>query len=134
MYVELEQPPEAASKRGRRHFRLGPEVQVDRENLMEEPPKGCHRLGPPRFDGQGERIEGSMVRLKYSHIIPGGGLKKHFDVSIAEVYGMLVPDAAVRDFKACLDSGSKIVAHGWLEAWLAAANANDKFVRNRFAD
>jgi glutaminyl-tRNA synthetase len=157
-------------ERGMRHFTLGPEVWIEREDFMEEPLKGYHRLSPPRFDGKGAQIAGSVVRLKYGYIIQCTGLKKHFDGSIAEVYAALVPDtrsgtpgadavktkgvltwvsahdalaaelrlydrlfteaqpdAAGRDFKECLNPGSKKVVRGWLEPSLAAANADDKF-------
>jgi glutaminyl-tRNA synthetase len=79
-------------ERGLRHFTLGPEVWIEREDFMEEPLKGYHRLSPPRFDGKGARIEGSVVRLKYGYIIQCTGLKKNFDGSVAEVHATLVPD------------------------------------------
>jgi glutaminyl-tRNA synthetase len=79
-------------ERGLRHFTLGPEVWIEREDFMEEPLKGYHRLSPPRFDGKGAQIAGSVVRLKYGYIIQCTGLKKNFDGSIAEVYATLVPD------------------------------------------
>jgi glutaminyl-tRNA synthetase len=79
-------------ERGLRHFTLGPEVWIEREDFMEEPLKGYHRLSPPRFDGKGAQIAGSVVRLKYGYIIQCSGLKKNFDGSIAEVYATLVPD------------------------------------------
>jgi glutaminyl-tRNA synthetase len=155
---------------GLRHFTLGPEVWIEREDFMEEPLKGYHRLSPPRFDGKGAQIAGSVVRLKYGYIIQCSGLKKNFDGSIAEVYATLVPDtrsgtpgadavktkgvltwvaahdalpaevrlydrlfteaqpdAAGRDFKACLNPDSKKVVQAWIEPSLAAANADDKF-------
>jgi glutaminyl-tRNA synthetase len=157
-------------ERGLRHFTLGPEIWIEREDFMEEPLKGYHRLSPPRFDGKGAKIDGSVVRLKYGYIIQCTGLKKNFDGSIAEVHATLVPDtrsgtpgadsvktkgvltwvaahdalpaelrlydrlfteaqpdAAGRDFKICLNPGSKKVVRGWLEPSLAAANADDKF-------
>jgi glutaminyl-tRNA synthetase len=79
-------------ERGLRHFTLGPEVWIEREDFMEEPLKGYHRLSPPRFDGQGKRVEGSVVRLKYGYIIQCTGLNKNFDGSIAEVQAVLIPD------------------------------------------
>ena len=79
-------------QRGMRQFTLGPEVWIEREDFMEEPLKGYHRLSPPRFDGKGAQIAGSVVRLKYGYIIQCSGLKKNFDGSIAEVYATLVPD------------------------------------------
>jgi glutaminyl-tRNA synthetase len=79
-------------ERGARQFTLGPEVWIEREDFMEEPLKGYHRLSPPRFDGKGAQIAGSVVRLKYGYIIQCTGLKKNFDGSVAEVYATLVPD------------------------------------------
>jgi len=79
-------------ERGLRHFTLGPEVWIEREDFMEEPLKGYHRLSPPRFDGQGKQIAGSVARLKYGYIIQCTGLTKHFDGSIAQVQAKLVPD------------------------------------------
>jgi glutaminyl-tRNA synthetase len=80
------------AERGLRHFTLGPEVWIEREDFMEEPLKGYHRLSPPRFDGNGAKIEGSVVRLKYGYIIQCTGLKKNFDGTVAEVQARLVPD------------------------------------------
>jgi glutaminyl-tRNA synthetase len=79
-------------ERGLRHFTLGPEVWIEREDFMEEPLKGYHRLSPPRFDGNGTKIEGSVVRLKYGYIIQCTGLRKNFDGTVAEVQARLVPD------------------------------------------
>jgi len=79
-------------ERGLRHFSLGPEVWIEREDFMEEPLKGYHRLSPPRYDGQGGKIAGSMVRLKYGYVIRCTGLKRRFDGSIEEVHAELVPD------------------------------------------
>jgi len=79
-------------ERGLRHFTLGPEVWIEREDFMEEPLKGYHRLSPPRFDGQGKRIDGSIVRLKYGYVIQCTGLKKNFDGTVAEVQAKLIPD------------------------------------------
>jgi glutaminyl-tRNA synthetase len=79
-------------ERGMRLFTLGPEVWIERDDFMEEPLKGYHRLSPPRFDGKGAKIEGSVVRLKYGYIIQCTGLRKNFDGSIAEVQARLVPD------------------------------------------
>ena len=79
-------------ERGLREFSLGPEVWIEREDFMEEPLKGYHRLSPPRFDGQGGKIAGSMVRLKYGYIVRCTGLRKSFDGTVIEVRAELVPD------------------------------------------
>ncbi|CAN5670174.1 glutamine--tRNA ligase/YqeY domain fusion protein [soil metagenome] len=78
--------------RGRREFSLGPELWIEREDFMEEPLKGYHRLSPPRFDGQGAKVAGSMARLKYGYVIECTGLKKNFEGEVVEVHAKLVPD------------------------------------------
>ncbi len=75
-----------------RHFALGPEVWIEREDFMEEPPKGYHRLSPPRTDAAGKAIDGSVVRLKYGYVIRCTGLAKNPDGSVAEVRAQLIPD------------------------------------------
>ncbi|MFZ5675008.1 MAG: glutamine--tRNA ligase, partial [Pseudomonadota bacterium] len=77
---------------GKREFSLGPEVWIEREDFMEEPLKGYHRLSPPRYDGQGNSLPGSMVRLKYGYVIQCTGLRKSFDGTVTEVHAKLVPD------------------------------------------
>jgi glutaminyl-tRNA synthetase len=77
---------------GKREFSLGPEVWIERDDFMEEPLKGYHRLSPPRYDGQGNSMPGSMVRLKYGYVIQCTGLKKSFDGTVTEVHAKLLPD------------------------------------------
>jgi glutaminyl-tRNA synthetase len=76
----------------KREFKLGREVWIEREDFMEEPLKGYHRLSPPRFDGEGRKVEGSMARLKYGYVIQCTGLRKNFDGTVAEVHAKIVPD------------------------------------------
>ena len=75
----------ASRSAGSATFTLGPEVWIERDDFMEEPPKGYLRLSPPRFDGKGAQIAGSVVRLKYGYVIECTGLKKNVDGSVAEV-------------------------------------------------
>lgn len=77
---------------GKREFSLGPEVWIEREDFMETPLKGYHRLSPPQFDGQGGSTPGSTVRLKYGYVIQCTGLTKSFDGTVTEVQAKLVPD------------------------------------------
>jgi glutaminyl-tRNA synthetase len=77
---------------GKREFSLGPEVWIEREDFMETPLKGYHRLSPPQYDGQGGSTPGSMVRLKYGYVIQCTGLTKSFDGTVTEVQAKLVPD------------------------------------------
>jgi glutaminyl-tRNA synthetase len=107
----------AQPERGLRQFSLGPEVWIEREDFMEEPLKGYHRLSPPRFDGaigQGVTVPGTMVRLKYGYIIQCTGLKKNFDGSVAEVHAKLVPDT-----KSGTPGADKVKVKGTL-TWVGA--------------
>jgi glutaminyl-tRNA synthetase len=111
------------AERGLRHFTLGPEVWIEREDFMEEPLKGYHRLSPPRFDGKGARIEGSVVRLKYGYIIQCTGLKKNFDGSVAEVQAKLIPDTRSGT------PGADAVKTKGVLTWVAAHDALSAEVR-----
>lgn len=82
----------AQPERGQRSFSLGRELWIERDDFKEEPLKGYHRLSPPRYDGEGKSVPGTMVRLKYGYVIQCTGLRKNFDGSVAEVYAKLVPD------------------------------------------
>jgi len=67
--------------RGRRAFNLTPELWIEREDFMEVPPKGYHRLSP-----------GNKARLKYGYIIECTGCEKDSDGHIVAVFARLVPD------------------------------------------
>ncbi|HSI57447.1 MAG TPA: glutamine--tRNA ligase/YqeY domain fusion protein [Ideonella sp.] len=79
-------------ERGQRQFSLGPEVWVERDDFMEEPLKGYHRLYPPRYGADGSMQPGSIVRLKYGYVIQCTGLRKSFDGTVVEVQARLLPD------------------------------------------
>ncbi|HOM13206.1 MAG TPA: glutamate--tRNA ligase family protein, partial [Rubrivivax sp.] len=158
------------AERGTREFTLGPEVWIEREDFMAEPPRGYHRLSPPRRDAAGKAVEGSVVRLKYGYVIRCTGFTAGADGQVSEVQAELIPDtrsgtpgadavktkgvltwvaahdalraevrlfdrlfteaqpdAAGRDFKACLNPHSKQVVAAWLEPSLAAVNADERF-------
>jgi glutaminyl-tRNA synthetase len=110
-------------ERGRRQFSLSRELWIEREDFMEEPLKGYHRLSPPRFDGQGSRIEGSMARLKYGYVIQCTGLKKNFSGEVVEVQARLVPDT-----KSGTPGADKIKVKGVI-TWVSAHDALKAEVR-----
>ncbi|MBT9456260.1 MAG: glutamine--tRNA ligase/YqeY domain fusion protein [Burkholderiaceae bacterium] len=76
----------------KREFKLGGEVWIEREDFMEVPLKGYHRLSPPRYDGEGKSIAGSMARLKYGYVIQCTGLRKNFDGTVAEIHAKILPE------------------------------------------
>ncbi len=68
-------------ERGQRQFVLSNEVWIEREDFMEVPPKGYHRLYP-----------GNKSRLKYGYVIECTGCEKNAQGEITAVLAKLVPD------------------------------------------
>jgi glutaminyl-tRNA synthetase len=66
---------------GRRHFKIGKEVWIDRSDFCETPPKGFFRLFP-----------GNKVRLKYGHVIECTGCAKDAAGTVTEVHATVVPN------------------------------------------
>ena len=66
---------------GTRAFSLGPELWIEREDFMEVPVKGYHRLFP-----------GNKARLKYGYVIECVGCEKDAEGRITAVLADLVPD------------------------------------------
>ena len=66
---------------GKRSFKIGKEVWIDRSDFEETPPKGFFRLFP-----------GNKVRLKYGHVIECTGATRDASGKIVEVQATLIPD------------------------------------------
>jgi glutaminyl-tRNA synthetase len=142
---------------GRREFKIGREVFIEREDFMEVPSKGFFRLTP-----------GGEVRLRYGYIIkceriekdaagnvttifasydpatksgtPGGRNVKGAIHWVAAVDGVRAeirlydrlftienPDAGEGDYKAYLNPESLKVVHGWVEPSLALAKLDQSY-------
>ncbi len=76
----LPHPPEGTQS-PIRHFTIGKEVWIEREDFAEVPPKGYKRLFP-----------GNKVRLKGGYVIECTGCTKDADGNITEVLAAVVPD------------------------------------------
>ena len=76
----LPHPPEGVES-PMRHFTIGKEVWIEREDFEEVPPKGYKRLFP-----------GNKVRLKGGYVIECTGANKDADGNITEVLATVVPD------------------------------------------
>ncbi len=76
----LPHPPEGTESPVR-HFKLGREVWIEREDFEEVPPKGYKRLFP-----------GNKVRLKGGYVIECTGCTRDADGRVAEVLATVVPD------------------------------------------
>ncbi|MDP3616865.1 MAG: glutamine--tRNA ligase, partial [Rhodoferax sp.] len=66
---------------GKREFKIGKEVWIERGDFEETPPKGFFRLFP-----------GNKVRLKYGHVIECTGCSKDENGQLTEVHATLIPD------------------------------------------
>jgi len=75
-----------------RHFTIGKEVWIEREDFEEVPPKGYKRLVPPSIDASGNAAPGSKVRLKGGYVIECTGCNKDANGTITEVLATVVPD------------------------------------------
>ncbi len=77
---------------GKRQFKIGKEVWIERTDYEETPPKGFFRLFPPHTNASNQAIAGSKVRLKYGHVIECIGASKDADGKVTEVHARLIPD------------------------------------------
>ena len=66
---------------GKRSFKIGKEVWIERTDYEETPPKGFFRLFP-----------GNKVRLKYGHVIECTGAAKDANGNVTEVHANLILD------------------------------------------
>ena len=97
---------------GKRHFKIGKEVWIERGDFEEAPPKGFFRLFP-----------GNKVRLKYGHVIECTGCTKDADGKVTEVHAMLIPDT-----KSGTPGSDAIKVKGVI-TWVAVADALKAEVR-----
>ena len=87
----LPHPPEGVESPVR-HFTIGKEVWIEREDFAEVPPKGYKRLYPPRPGADGQMLPGNTVRLKGGYVIECTGCNKDANGIITEVLATVVPD------------------------------------------
>ena len=87
----LPHPPEGVESPVR-HFTIGKEVWIEREDFAEVPPKGYKRLYPPRPGADGQMLPGNTVRLKGGYVIECTGCTKDANGVITEVLATVVPD------------------------------------------
>jgi glutaminyl-tRNA synthetase len=97
---------------GKRSFKIGKEVWIERSDFEETPPKGFFRLFP-----------GNKVRLKYGHIIECTGCSKDANGQITEVQAMLIPDT-----KSGTPGSDSVKVKGVI-SWVAVADAVQAEVR-----
>ncbi|TBR77185.1 MAG: glutamine--tRNA ligase/YqeY domain fusion protein [Burkholderiaceae bacterium] len=108
---------------GRRHFKIGKEVWIDRSDFEETPPKGFFRLYPPQRTADGSMTPGNKVRLKYGHVIECTDCTKDAAGKVLEVHATLVPDTKSGT------PGSDAVKVKGVITWVAAADGLPAEVR-----
>ena len=108
----LPHPPEGTEPPPARHFTIGKEVWIDREDFEEVPPKGYKRLFP-----------GNKVRLKGGYVIECTGCTKETNGVITEVLATVVPDTKSGT------PGSETVKVKAAITWVGVANGVNAEVR-----
>lgn len=98
--------------RGRRNFKIGKEVWIERTDFEETPPKGFFRLFP-----------GNKVRLKYGHVIECTGCSKDAAGKVTEVQATLIPDTKSGT------PGSDLVKVKGVITWVGVSDACQAEVR-----
>jgi glutaminyl-tRNA synthetase len=80
------------AEQGKRHFKIGREVWIERTDYEQTPPKGFFRLFPPHINASNQPIAGSKVRLKYGHVIECTGAIKDEAGNITSISAKLIAD------------------------------------------
>jgi glutaminyl-tRNA synthetase len=112
-----------APERGRREFRFGKELWIEKTDYEDVPPKGYNRLYPPRMNPDGSMTPGNRVRLKYGHVIECRAGVRDGDGNLVEVQAELVPDTKSGT------PGSDAVKVKGVITWVGAADALKAEVR-----
>ncbi|MDR2690233.1 MAG: glutamine--tRNA ligase/YqeY domain fusion protein [Azoarcus sp.] len=97
---------------GKREMPFGRELWIEREDFMETPVKGFHRLYP-----------GNTVRLRYGYVVKCTGCEKDADGTITTVFAEYFPDS-----KSGTPGADNYKVKGNLH-WVAAAHAYRAEVR-----
>jgi len=99
-------------ERGRRSFKFGKDLWIEKTDYEENPPKGYNRL-----------FIGNKVRLKYGHVVECTGAIWDGDKNLQEVQARLIPDT-----KSGTPGSDAIKVKGVI-TWVAAADALQAEVR-----
>ncbi|MBL8534016.1 MAG: glutamine--tRNA ligase/YqeY domain fusion protein [Betaproteobacteria bacterium] len=97
---------------GKRSFRIGRELWIEREDFVETPPKGYFRLFP-----------GNMVRLRYGYVVKCIGCDKDDSGRITAVHCEVMPDS-----KSGTPGADTYKVKGNIH-WVCAADALDVEIR-----
>jgi glutaminyl-tRNA synthetase len=97
---------------GKREFKFGRELWIEKTDYEEAPPKGYNRLFP-----------GNKVRLKYGHVITCTGATKDAAGNVTEVQAELIPDT-----KSGTPGSDSVKVKGVI-TWVGASDAVQAEVR-----
>jgi glutaminyl-tRNA synthetase len=97
---------------GKREFKFGRELWIEKTDYEEVPPKGYNRLFP-----------GNKVRLKYGHVVTCTGATKDANGNVTEVQAELIPDTKSGT------PGSDAVKVKGVITWVGVADAIEAEVR-----
>ena len=106
-----------------RHFTIGKEVWIERDDFAEVPPKGYKRLSPPVTSADGSVTPGSIVRLKAGYIVQCTGCLKDSDGRVTEVHASVFPET-----KSGSAGADSVKAKGVI-TWVGVADAVKAEVR-----
>ena len=108
---------------GKRSFKIGKDIWIDRSDFIEAPPKGFFRLYPPQRTADGSISPGNRVRLKYGHVIECTGCTKDAAGQVTQVQATLVPNTKSGT------AGSDAVKVKGVITWVAVADGIPAEVR-----
>ena len=108
---------------GKRETPFSRELWIEREDFLEEPPKGYHRLYPPGVAPSGESRPGGMARLRYGYVVKCIGCEKDEAGNITAVLCEYLPET-----KSGTPGADSVKVKGNLH-WVSAAHAYTAEIR-----
>ena len=108
---------------GKRAMPLSRELWIEREDFMEVPSKGYHRLYPPAINAAGEATPGSMARLRYGYVVKCTGCDKDAAGKVISVRCEYLPET-----KSGTPGADSVKVKGNLH-WVSVAHAYAADVR-----
>ncbi len=100
-----------------RHFTIGKEVWIERDDFAEVPPKGYKRLSPPLTNPDSSVTPGSVIRLKGGYIIQCTACVKDSSGAVTEVHATVFPET-----KSGTAGADSVKAKGVI-TWVGVADA-----------
>jgi glutaminyl-tRNA synthetase len=119
----LPHPPEGQPELAARHFTIGKEVWIERDDFAEVPPKGYKRLSPPQSNTDGMTSAGAVVRLKGGYVVECTGFAKDTKGVVTEVHAKVFPET-----KSGTAGSDSVKAKGVI-TWVGVANGVKAEVR-----